>query len=150
MDQIEELDLPGKIYARIMAETLAQLYWNAHIDANDIEFVLAPVSPQNDEELQPSAVMQSPFLGDHSMWILDFDCCRDMSMDEGGVEQAVAAFYRNDPFYPRPGRDNDEDQALWEEFRDRFLEASAAIWGDSQEAGLPALWVKMVERKSQT
>lgn len=28
--------------ARIMAETLAQLYWRVHVDADDIEVMLAP------------------------------------------------------------------------------------------------------------
>ncbi len=42
-DQIEELGLDGILYAKIMAETLADLYWRAQIDANDVEFVLAPL-----------------------------------------------------------------------------------------------------------
>ncbi|KAI4097980.1 MAG: hypothetical protein LQ339_006641 [Xanthoria mediterranea] len=42
VDQMEELGIDGELYASMMAETLAYLYWTAHIDANDIEFVLAP------------------------------------------------------------------------------------------------------------
>ena len=73
-----------------------------------------------------------------------------MSLDEKGMEQAVAAFYRDDPYYPRPGRDNGMDQALWKEFKHWFLEASNAILGEgSPEAGLPALWVDLVEQQSQ-
>ena len=67
-------------------------------------------------------------------------------MDEKGVEQATAAFYRNDPYYPRPGRDNSVDQALWKEFKIHFLEASEAILGQGNpEAYLPALWVDIVK-----
>jgi hypothetical protein len=52
------------------------------------------------------------------MWILDFDCCKNISLDEAGMEEAVIAFYKNDLFYPRPGCDDKNDQALWRVFRD--------------------------------
>ena len=70
-----------------------------------------------------------------------------MTLDAKGVEQAVAAFFGNDPYYPRPGRDCGADQTLWREFEERFLEASAAILGRGQEARLPALWVDLVEQR---
>ena len=70
-------------------------------------------------------------------------------MDEKGVEQVVAAFYENDPYYPRPGRDGGADQALCKEFKERFLDASAAIPGyGGPEAHLPALWVGSVEQRT--
>ena len=156
LDQIEVLKLNAVLYARIMAETLAFLYWKAHIDANDVEFVLAPPLPSKAERSAHSEeghlahhnTIHSEILGEHVVWILDFDCCRPMPQDETGVKQAVAAFYRNDPFYPRPKRDNnDMDQALWFVFKERFLGASDAILGrGSMEARLPALWVELVER----
>lgn len=137
-----------------MAETLADLYWKAHVDANDVEFVLAPpragrpADPKADG-LHPS-IIKSHIFGDHAVWLLDFDCCRDMSMDEAGVEKAAAAFCRNDPYYPRPKPDDAEIQELWEKFKKRFLEASEAILGtESPEARLPALWVELVEGKCQ-
>ena len=106
VDQMEELALDMMMYAEIMAETLAHLYWRAHVDANDMEFVLAPPnSPQH-------VTMDSDVLGNHSMWILDFDCCKHMPFDEQGVKQAMEAFYRNDPFFPRPGRADIRDQNL--------------------------------------
>ncbi len=71
-------------------------------------------------------------------------------MDEAGVEQAAAAFCRNDPYHPRPKPDDPEIQELWEKFKERFLEASGAILGtESPEARLPALWVELVEGKCQ-
>lgn len=151
IDQIEELDLDSILYARIMAETLADLYWRAHIDANDVEFVLAPTREpypnQSEGYSADSTAMKSHNLGDHDKWILDFDCCKQMPMDEIGVEQAKRAFYKNDPFYPRPGRNNSKDQTLWNGFKDRFIEASEAILGrESQEARLPVLWVYLVEQ----
>ena len=154
IDQIEELKLDGKLYARIMAETLAHLYWEANIDANDVEFVLAPPreghSNQSDAHSPHRSTIESETLGEHVVWILDFDCCKLMTLDAKGVEQAVAAFYKNDPYYPRPGRDSSADRVLWEEFRERFLEASAAVLGQGgPEARLPALWVSAVEQRSR-
>lgn len=151
VDQVEELKLDGKLYARIMAETLAHLYWRANVDANDVEFVLAPPRKNHMDQLgENSSVIGSKKLGEHVIWILDFDCCRQMSLNEKGVEQAVAAFYRNDPYYPRPGRNNSMDQALWEEFKHRFLQVSEAILAqESPEARLPALWIDLVEQRSQ-
>ncbi len=155
VDQIEDLGLDGFLYARIIANTLAVLYWKAHIDANDVEFVLAPPPSQDhavpaNEALAPQSIINSHTLGEHVVWILDFDCCRRMPLDEKGVEQAVEAFYRNDPFYPRPRHGSSKDQALWTFFKDRFLEASEAILEHgSPEARLPALWVESVERRAK-
>ncbi len=139
-----------------MAETLADLYWKAHVDANDVEFVLAPprTGPGHPANHKPDrahpSMIKSHILGDLAVWLLDFDCCRDMSMDEAGVEQAAAAFCRNDPYYPRPKPDDPEIQELWENFKERFLKASEAVLGtESPEARLPALWVELVERKRQ-
>ena len=71
-------------------------------------------------------------------------------MDVEGVEQAVAAFYRNDPFYPRPGREDARDQELWTVFKTQFLKASEAILGrESPEARLPGLWVELIEKRVQ-
>lgn len=149
IDQIEELQIDGALYARIMAETLAYLYWAVHIDANDVEFVLAP--PRHDQAKTGSAgayTIPSPILGDHCLWLLDFDCCKSMSQDETGVHQAVAAFYKNDPFYPRPGKPDDRDQQLWKEFKDQFLSSSEAILGhENPEARLPGLWIALVEER---
>ena len=118
-----------------MAETLAILYWKAHVDANDIEFVLAP--PSSTPSTSQPVVLRSQYLGDHALWVLDFYCCKSMSMDEGGVQQAVDAFYGNDRYYPRPGSGNERDQRVWECFRDRFIEAGE----DLLEPGSPEAFV---------
>jgi hypothetical protein len=123
---MEVLDLEVKLYAETMAEALALMHWGARIDANDVEFVLAP--PRVDHAL--SSTFQSDYLGVHCMWILDFDCCRPIQMDEAGVEQACAAFFKNDPFYPRPGTGGTADEELWMVFKRRFLESSRRILGE--------------------
>ncbi|KAI4158507.1 MAG: hypothetical protein LQ342_007348 [Letrouitia transgressa] len=157
IDQIEALELDGALYARILAETLANLYWRAHIDANDMEIVLAPSLEDHASQIETDTQLAHPktiisqILGRHAVWILDFDLCRHMSMNEEGVEQAVAAFYRNDPYYPRPGRVQIEDQILWTIFKDHFLETSEDILGSqSPEARLPTLWIKLTENKSKS
>ena len=156
VDQMEELGLDGVVYAKVMAETLAVLYWEAHIDANDVEFVLAPAPPGKDHSassegaLIHDAVIKSHCLGEHVVWILDFDCCRSMALDGKGVEQAVAAFWRNDPYYPRPRSGNVKDESLWTVFKETFLETSGAILRPgSPGVGLPTLWMDLVEQRGK-
>ncbi|KAJ5779806.1 hypothetical protein N7457_007526 [Penicillium paradoxum] len=131
-------------YAETMAETLAMMHWIAGVDGNDVEIVLAA---PNDVETNDDRM--SNVLGDHSMWLLDFDLCRDMAMDEQGGAQAVNAFWGNDPYYPRPGR----DLALWSAFRTQYLKSSDQCLDlcDHQEGVrrrlLPRLFIELLERQ---
>ncbi|KAJ5795453.1 uncharacterized protein N7518_003993 [Penicillium psychrosexuale] len=87
-DQLEELAITTddlQQYARTMAEALAMMHWIAGIDANDVEFVLAPCNDNDGGRI-------NNVLGRDSMWMLDFDLCRNMTMDENGVAKAVEAF----------------------------------------------------------
>ncbi|WEW59682.1 hypothetical protein PRK78_005161 [Emydomyces testavorans] len=121
LDQMEELGLDAADlvhYVEVMAEALAMMHWLAGIDANDVEFVLAP--PRSAEKT-PAVISNK--LGDHVMWILDFDCCNRLSFDIDGVDQAVTAFFKNDPFYPRPN----SSSALWAAFRRKYIEVSNDI-----------------------
>ena len=159
---MEHLNLDVASYAEIMAEALAMMHWHSKIDANDVEFVLAPArnlsihqnhSPHHN--LSPPHNLAQPlflngtessFLGEHTMWMLDFDCCRTMSMDSRGVAQAVTAFLRNDPFYPRPSADGSRDQALWKFFRLRYMQTSMDILvDDSQRMALPEEFINKIE-----
>jgi len=142
IDQMEALSLDVSSYAETMADALALMHWGARIDANDVEFVLAP--PRG-AKLPPSSAFQSEYLGIHCMWILDFDCCRPLSMDEAGIEKACVAFFRNDPFYPRPGSREAADEELWKVFKQRFLVTSRGILGEVSEDGR-VLAEKLVER----
>ena len=72
---MEQLDLGAdiEIYASMMAKALAMIHRYGEITAGDIEFGLAPPRPG----------MQATFsnaLGDHVMWLLDFDSCKPMWM----------------------------------------------------------------------
>jgi hypothetical protein len=126
LDQVESLGVTTSEiyqYARAMAETLAMMHWFSEIDGNDIEFVLAPPSENGFK-------MKSTILGEHSTWVLDFGLCRRMTMVLAGVVQAVAAFWRNDPYYPRP----EKDPALWSVFRERYIQVSEACRSEPQAA----------------
>ncbi|KAJ5278696.1 Protein of unknown function DUF3669 zinc finger protein [Penicillium angulare] len=75
IDQMESLGLPisdVQKYARAMAGTLAVMHWVGEIDGNDIEFVLAP-PPLNSAGTSKASIMSNT-LGEHTVWVLDFDC----------------------------------------------------------------------------
>ncbi|PYH83239.1 hypothetical protein BO82DRAFT_332101 [Aspergillus uvarum CBS 121591] len=117
VDQMAELGISTEdvdCYAGIMGEALATFHWVAKMDANDVEFVLAPISNDGTNII-------TNILGTHSMWVVDFDLCHFISMDLKGVQQAVEAFFKNDPFCPRP------HTAHWPAFRDQYLSATGKI-----------------------
>ncbi|KAF7187158.1 hypothetical protein HII31_11539 [Pseudocercospora fuligena] len=134
-NQLEELGLPVEEYAAVMADALAIIFWHSHLDANDVEFVLAPARAGE-------SATESDVLGAHRLWVLDFDCVKSMTMDEQGIDQAAKAFFRNDPFYPRPDGEHENDHKLWRIFVERFLASSSVIIGDSK---LPGTMVKRLE-----
>lgn len=146
LNQAEDLQLPIQKYAHAMAEALAMMHWAAKIDANDIEFVLGAVPSQ--PEITHKEYTHD-FLGTHSLWVLDFDCCKPMTMDDTGIEQAARAFLRNDPYYPRPAISaKSPDNALWHEFRTRYLECSQHILNGHDEdttLSLPENFIVLVE-----
>ncbi|KAJ9138475.1 hypothetical protein NKR23_g8569 [Pleurostoma richardsiae] len=139
-----------------MADALAFLHWCARVDADDVEFVLAlPPQPDADstvEDLQKCQGFLSGTLGRHDVWVLDFDCCSEMSMDEDGIAMACRSFWRNDPYYPRPGSVNQMDQRLWHLFRERFLFISHIILRDEGPLvkRLPILLMNMIEETKGT
>ncbi|CAA9960342.1 DUF3669 domain containing protein [Pyrenophora teres f. maculata] len=145
IDQMEGLGLDVKSYAETMAEALALMHWGAKIDANDVEYVLAPPRLGHAN----SSTFQSDYLGSHCMWILDFDCCRPIELDEHGVDQACAAFFKNDPFYPRPGTGEAADEELWLVFKQTFLESSQRILGEAgrEKWFLADRLMKMIEEE---
>ncbi|KAF1978246.1 hypothetical protein BU23DRAFT_550300 [Bimuria novae-zelandiae CBS 107.79] len=144
IDQMEMLGMDAAAYAEAITEALAMMHWGAHIDAGDVEFVLAP----SRAESSTSSVFRSAYLGTHSLWILDFDCCQRFEMDEAGVEKACEAFFKNDPFYPRPGSEEAADEERWKVFKRRFLVASRRILGGSGgDAALPERLIEMIENE---
>ncbi|PIG88616.1 hypothetical protein AARAC_000492 [Aspergillus arachidicola] len=145
LDQMIELGIPSdhiERYAAMMGEALATLHWLGEIDGNDVEFVLAP-PPRHDD----CTTAVTNVLGEHTLWMLDFDLCRSMAMDLEGVEQAANAFCRNDPFYPRPHTDQ------WITFSRQYLQTSADLahnfHKDKAESrlGLARKFIELLETK---
>lgn len=157
VDQMEDLGLDLKIlegYATAMADALAFLHWCARVDANDVEFVLA--QPRQPAETSPTTTefgtswsITDPH-GSHALWVLDFDCCKEMTMDEDGIDRAARCFWRNDPYFPRPGGTELADQRLWDVFRTRFLEASASIITTDADPSLQRLPVLLITAIMET
>ncbi|KAL9011858.1 MAG: hypothetical protein Q9173_003333 [Seirophora scorigena] len=87
VSEMEFLRLDTHRYATIITTALAILHWKAHVDANDVEFVLgsALMIPAADELdlLDPdniSLVTHRLDLYHRSVgvWILDFDCAKSL------------------------------------------------------------------------
>ena len=110
VNEMEYLKLDTAMYAATMARALAVMHWTAGIDANDVEFVLSG-SPTNDSI---------------SMWLLDFNQCKEFEHNSQGLKQLVDGFWWNDPYYPRPN-----DEPLWETFKNAYLETSDKLSGGS-------------------
>ena len=125
LDYAEALDLPVEGYAVAMARALAFFHWACGIDGNDIEFVLGAARRDSDED----EVIESEKLGPYRLWVLDFDCCRalDFSSDERLVDRIVHSFWRNDPYYPRPGKERESDQRLWKLFSEEYVNSSIGV-----------------------
>ncbi|KAL6832012.1 zinc finger domain-containing protein [Trichoderma camerunense] len=157
LDQMEQLGIDAGDYAMAMADALAFLHWVAKVDGNDVEFVLAQPRSQSDTtstqgQLDERRFDNTKILGPHALWILDFDLCRDLTLDEKGIEQATKAFWRNDPFYPRPGSSNTENQRLWKIFEERFMLSSAEALGSEpdQIKQLPKLLIERIKEAKAT
>jgi len=151
IDQMETLGTAVDRVVTVLAKALANCYGVAHIDANDSEWVFGlPRSSPAAAHRSPSTLAEEK-MGDEkgtvlntqsednemftmrleddsksedmAVWMLDFDCMRPMSMDAAGVQQAVDAFYRNDPYFPRPWANDhtEEDDRVWNVFKRAFL-----------------------------
>ena len=119
LDQIKDLGLEAHDLAYAMADALAVLHWHTKIDAMDTEFALgsSPQDDQNDRRRIPLQKLMitniptitfeyvtnsNPNLAKRvtSLWLLDFDACADISMDQAGVNMACKAFAETDASCP--------------------------------------------------
>lgn len=165
LDQMEDLGLDTLDYALPMADALAIMHWKARIDAADVEFVLGGAPCLAQEPLPAVAELkklkegsstyvdpvQSQAAATH-MWLLDFNQCQPISMDENGVDQAVKRFFDNDPYYPRPlAATGSTDDWLWKSFARRYLETSGSIIGADQECRIECriLPYRFIEKVTQ-
>ena len=159
INEMEDLQLDPGPFATTMAKTLAMLHWAVGVDANDVEFVLgmAPEvrqQPSRSElrDMGPDDPWFREFVIDFrrrriGVWLLDFNQCATFKHDEAGLKQLVDGFWRNDPYYPRPGSRHKRDRRLWKVFKEVYLTAGEQyIHGIS--GGLAGQFVAEVEKRS--
>ena len=162
IDQMEELGLEILALAQKMADALAVMHWCARIDADGVEFVLGSLPPapiravlpraSRLRELKPNSDTSSPLqdFNPHTpncgLYLLDFDRCHPISMDGPGVDQAVKAFLRNDPYFPRPLTGNPRDENVWRIFRESYLKTSK-IFAPRAKMDLSELFIAKVVKE---
>ena len=82
------------------------------------------------------------------LWLLDFDACKDISMDQaGGVDLACKAFLETDPYCPRPHNSDSAAEKLWVDFSERYLATAAQILPEAYQ-NLPGRFLSQVSRLS--
>lgn len=143
VNEMEYLKLDTVMYADTMARALAVLHWAARVDANDVEFVLGS-SPATNSTAEPTLeemeacdmdTLAQRYHYDYehrsiSVWLIDFNQCSSVEKNEKGLKQLVDGFWWNDPYYPRPGSSNTNDQKLWAIFSGTYLQTSEELGDD--------------------
>lgn len=132
LDKFEHLILDISYYARRIGEGLAIVHWAARFDGRDIEWVMGS-SPAQEDDI-PTLAERKEWMGQGQylssrlqldfrrrtsyVWLLDFNQCKPISLDEAGINMAASAFFDNDPYYPRAGHG---DGSVWRTFAEAYL-----------------------------
>ncbi|KAJ0317229.1 hypothetical protein COL5a_011206 [Colletotrichum fioriniae] len=159
LDKMEILGVDPQQYVQPMAEALAVMHWAAQIDGADVEFVLGSsperrISAQTLDSIDLEGDIITTWNMDESkssginflrrsvsIFLLDFNQCRRMPPTPKGIDDAVKAFWENDPYYPRPGyKEGTQEWMLWEQFKSDYLVKSYKILDDS--ATMPAEFLR--------
>ena len=147
LDQKEDIGLDAKAFTFSIADALSTLHWAARIDAADVEFVLGGAPCLTHRPLPPFA--STHLTGSTSrkgtsvthLWLLDFNLCQPIKLDEAGVDQAVKRLLDNDAYYPRPAT----DESLWLCFQDRYMLTSNHILEGSEHSRLQLLFLERLK-----
>ena len=141
LDKLLAIGADVQNYAYSIAGALAALHWEAKVDGKDVEFVLGSATtkvPTLQEHCCQHATIDT-YLGPREnyrqnfrrrvirLWMLDFNLCSTISMDDEGVEQAALAWRQNDPYYPKPLGESAIEKELWDIFVRRYIEISNTI-----------------------
>ncbi|KXH45992.1 hypothetical protein CNYM01_03958 [Colletotrichum nymphaeae SA-01] len=162
LDKMEILGVDPQQYVRPLAEALAVMHWASQIDGADVEFVLGSsperrISAQTLDSIDLGGDIITTWNMDESkssginflrrsvsIFLLDFNQCKRMPPSPKGIDDAVKAFWENDPYYPRPGyKKGTQEWMLWEQFKSDYLVKSYEIMDDS--ATMPAEFLRRVE-----
>jgi hypothetical protein len=87
--------------------------------------------------------------------MLDFNRCKNITKDEQGVKQAVHAFYRNDPYFPRPLSSVSADHKLWDAFVEGYMAVANEVLANEDDdwvRTLPNMFIEqcIAEQKRRT
>jgi hypothetical protein len=159
LNQMTDLSLDIENFARSMADALALMHWVIKVDARDVEFVLGstPIEshfrgpsystlsrlPKNTSTIQEGKDLTF-YKRKIQLWMLDFNQCKPITMDEAGVDQAVEAFCINDPYFPRPH----VDLELWKAFSGRYLLSSNRMLQGKDYGYLPIQFIQKAVAKT--
>ena len=135
-----------------MADALAVLHWHTKIDAMDIEFALgsSPQDDQNDRRRIPLQKLMIPnipastfgFVTNSNpnfakrvttLWLLDFDACADISMDQAGGNMACKVFVETNAYCPRPHSSENFTKQLWNSFGNRYIATAQKILNETHK-----------------
>ncbi|CAI0650483.1 unnamed protein product, partial [Colletotrichum noveboracense] len=170
LDKMEQLGLDAMQFVAPIAEALAVVHWKAGSDGRDIEFVLGGpperrISAEGFRVLDSNVHTQrvttwrkagtvdevaSLQQSTACVWLLDFNQCSRIKADAQGVQMAAAAYWDNDPYYPRPTKDGDNDSTegkIWREFKRVYLTKGRAILEEG--ATQPVDFINSLEAKGQ-
>jgi hypothetical protein len=165
INEMERLGVNTELYATIMTDTLAMLHWGVSVDANDVEFVLGSTPSWTSRQPGPNwrdlhhdrmnagdhrleATYVVPRNGQCSVWLLDFNQCKEFKHDEAGVKQLVDGFWWNDPYYPRPVFSDKRDEKLWCHFKKVYLTKSK-VYEQGNKDSMAARFIEEVEKSSK-
>ncbi|KAI9737517.1 MAG: hypothetical protein M1834_009672 [Cirrosporium novae-zelandiae] len=160
-----DLGLEVSVFAATIGHSLAIMHLAARVDARDIEFVLGRAPSYTHYQLPSYAELTSipepkPDNHDHDhdniepefknrlirVWMLDFNECLPIELNEDGVDAAVEAIFLNDAYYPRPPSPSPlqkpnipaltpttettidkQNETVWPAFRDSYLRTAKLI-----------------------
>lgn len=161
---MESLQLDAEDYARSMAGALAILHWHKKVDGMDIEFVLGSSPTDHNaarraldlrkiESLAPGTstyehtTNNTPNFKKRSiiLWMIDFDACSTIPMNDAGVRQAVKGFLETEPFYPRPYTGDEYAESLWRIFSQSYVETGQKITAKTARKHLPSRFIQNLE-----
>ena len=68
-----------------------------------------------------------------NLWLLDFDACADITMDQAGVNMECKAFVQTDAYVPPPQSLENFTKQLWNSFGNRYIATAQKILDESHK-----------------
>jgi hypothetical protein len=152
-DQMTEVGVDARALAAAIGGTLSLMHFKVKTDVRDIEFVLG-VAPASNRH-QHRDMKRVGTSGDLSvgpefpatqfeifgftvyLWVLDFNECMPITLDRDGMEGAVAAFFDNATYCPRPPKstkhESDNMYELWNAFSESYWRISYEMLREEDE-----------------